>query len=75
MIKSSLSILILVGAAMVNTAYAADCGKTLMGSDCAKQVKGVSSHMRGNAVANAKAAKELKAAHRKAKAKAIAMKK
>lgn len=75
MIKSSFGILVFVVAAMVNTAYAADCETTLMGSDCAKRVKGVSSHMRGNAVANAKAAKELKAAHKKAKAKAVAMKK
>lgn len=75
MIKSSLGILVLVGAAMVNTAYAADCKSTLMGSDCVKIEKGVSSHMRGNAVANANAAKELKLAQRKAKAKAVAMKK
>ncbi len=56
-----------------NAAFA-ECKKTLMGVDCEANAKGVSSHMRGNAVENAKAAKELKAAQAKAKrdAKAIA---
>lgn len=75
MIKSSLGILVFVSTALVNTVYAADCEKTLMGSDCVKNEKGVSSHMRGNAVANASAAKALKLAQKKAKAKAVAMKK
>lgn len=74
MMKSSIGILVLVSACLASTAYADDCAKTLMGNDCAKS-NGVSSHMRGNAAANAKAAKELKAAKAKAKAKAIAMKK
>lgn len=75
MIKSSLGILVFVGVSMAHTAYAAGCEKTLMGNDCVKTEKGVSSHMRGNAVANANAAKALKLAQKKAKAKAVAMKK
>ncbi len=77
MIKSSIGVLLLVSACLASTAYAGECAKTLMGSDCAKQSSGVSSHMRGNAAANAKAAKALKAAQvkAKAKAKAVAMKK
>ncbi len=74
MMKSSISILLLVSAFLASTAFAG-CEKTLMGNDCAKEANGVSSHMRGNAAANAKAAKELKAAKSKAKAKAVALKK
>lgn len=71
--KISLSVVLLAGLFSANVAFAG-CEKTLMGSDCAKNAKGVSSHMRGNAVENANAAKELKAAQIKAKkaAKAIA---
>ncbi len=74
--KSSIGILLLVSAFFASTAFAG-CEKTLMGSDCVKKSNGVSSHMRGNAVANAKAAKALKAAKvkAKAKAKAVALKK
>jgi hypothetical protein len=64
--KISLSVVLLAGLFSVNAAFA-DCSKTLMGSDCEGNAKGVSSHMRGNAVENAKAAKELKEAHIKAK--------
>lgn len=71
--KFKLSIALLVSVLSVNIALA-DCQKTLMGSDCEVNGDGVSSHMRGNAVENAKAAKELKEAQQKAKkdAKAIA---
>jgi len=76
MIKSSIGVL-LVSVCLASSAFAGECAKTLMGSDCEKQSSGVSSHMRGNAAANAKAAKALKAAQSKAraKAKAIALKK
>lgn len=71
--KIKLSVALLVCVFSANIAFA-DCQKTLMGSDCEANGNGVSSHMRGNAVENAKAAKELKAAQQKAKkdAKAIA---
>jgi len=76
MLKSSLVMVLLVSVFQINAAHAG-CKKTLMGSDCEAGAKGVSSHMRGNAVANAKASKELKAAQQKAKkqAKALALKK
>lgn len=64
--KISLSVVLLVGLFSANVAFAG-CEKTLMGNDCESNAKGVSSHMRGNAVENAKASKELKAAHAKAK--------
>jgi hypothetical protein len=72
--KGFLGFLCLAALSINNVAYADDCAKTLMGSDCDSNAKGVSSHMRGNAVENAKAAKELKEAQLKAKkeAKAIA---
>ncbi|PCI58109.1 MAG: hypothetical protein COB34_05655 [Methylophilaceae bacterium] len=71
--KISLSVVLLVGLFSANVAFAG-CKKTLMGSDCESNGNGVSSHMRGNAVENTKAAKELKAAQIKARkaAKAIA---
>lgn len=71
--KIRLSVALLVSVFSANIAFA-DCQKTLMGSDCEANSNGVSSHMRGNAVENAKATKELKAAQQKAKkdAKAIA---
>lgn len=69
MVKSSLVMVLLVSAFQMSAAHAG-CKKTLMGDDCDAAAKGVSSHMRGNAVANAKAAKELKAAQLKAKRKA-----
>jgi len=75
MVKAILGVVVLVSMSMVGTASAADCKKTLMGNDCIKHESGTSSHMRGDAVANAKAAKELKAAQEKAHAKAVAMKK
>lgn len=76
MIKNSLGALFL-SAVLMNSAIAAECEKTLMGQDCAKKGNGVSSHMRGNAVANAKIVKELETARAvaKAKARALAMKK
>lgn len=67
MIKSSLGIMVLVGLSMINVAVAGSCAKTLMGNNCEANGKGVSSHMRGNAVENAHAAHELKAAQTKAK--------
>jgi hypothetical protein len=75
MIKSGLGLVLLAALSMTNIANAG-CAKTLMGNDCEANAKGVSSHMRGNAAANAKAAKALKAAQAKAKkaAKAIAAK-
>jgi hypothetical protein len=71
--KMSLSIVLVVSLLSVSVA-SAECQKTLMGSDCEAHASGTSAHMRGNAVENAKAAKELKAAQIKAKeeAKAIA---
>lgn len=71
--KIRLSVALLVSVLSVNIAFA-DCQKTLMGSDCESNGNGVASHMRGNAVENAKASKELKATQQKAKkeAKAIA---
>ena len=71
--KKSLCVAIAVSVFSMNVAYA-ECAKTLMGKDCESHVSGTSSHMRGNAVENAKAAKELKAAQLKAKkeAKSIA---
>lgn len=76
MFKSSLVMVLLVSVFQISAAHA-NCQKTLMGNDCEGSAKGVSSHMRGNAVANAKASKELKAAQQKAKkqAKALALKK
>jgi len=73
MMKFNLSVALLVSVFSANIAFA-DCQKTLMGSDCESNSNGLSSHMRGNAVENAKATKELKAAQEKAKkdAKAIA---
>ena len=70
--KVSLSVALLVSLFSANMAFA-ECKKTLMGVDCEANGKGVSSHMRGNAVENSKAAKELNAAKTKAKkdAKAI----
>lgn len=64
--KISLSVVLLAGLFSANASFAA-CSKTLMGSDCESNAKGVSSHMRGNAVENAKAAKELKEAQVQAK--------
>lgn len=71
--KLRLSVTLLVCIFSANIAFA-DCQKTLMGSDCEANNNGVSSHMRGNAVENAKASKEIKATQQKAKkeAKAIA---
>lgn len=68
----SLSIVLLVGF-LSATAASAACQKTLMGENCESNGNGVSSHMRGNAVENAKAAKELKAAQVKAKKDAQAI--
>lgn len=60
--------------AMLSTmVHAETCVNTLMGEDCQKSEKGVSSHMRGNAVENAKASKALKAAKRKAQKEATSM--
>lgn len=73
MVKSSLGLLVLLSVVAMTNASAADCKKSLMGSECVKQEKGTSSHMRGNAVANAKAGKALKAVQEKAKAKAKAV--
>lgn len=56
-----------------NVVLAEQCAKTLMGEDCSKNQSGVSSHMRGNAVENARASKALQAAKRKAKKDAIAI--
>jgi len=72
--KLTLSFVLLVGTLMVNTAFAGDhCVKTLMGTQCEANESGTSSHMRGNAVENAKASKALKEAKAKAKAKAISV--
>lgn len=71
--KFNLCLVMIVGVMLTNTAYAERCKKTLMGSDCVVSEKGTSSHMRGNAVENAKASNELKEAKRKAKAKAISV--
>lgn len=73
MIKSGLGIVLLVALSMMNIAHAGGCAKTLMGNDCESNANGVSSHMRGNAAANAKAAQELKAAQAKAKKAASAI--
>lgn len=59
------------GFLMVNTVHADDCVKTLMGNQCAVHEKGTSAHMRGNAVENAKASRELIEARRKAEATAL----
>jgi hypothetical protein len=61
---------------MSNLAFA-NCEKTLMGNDCESNSSGLATHMRGNAVANAKAAKELQLVKAQAKkeASAIAAKK
>jgi hypothetical protein len=71
--KMGLYVVLATSLFATNVAFA-ECKKTLMGVDCEVNANGVSSHMRGNAVENAKAAKELKAAQAKAKrdAKAIA---
>ncbi len=76
MVKSSLSVILLAMLSMGKVAFAG-CEKTLMGNDCEANSSGVATHMRGNAVANAKAAKELQLAKAKAKqeASAIAAKK
>lgn len=72
--KYNMSFLLLAGVLMGNIAYAADhCAEILMGNQCEANESGISSHMRGNAVENAKASKELKEAKRKAKEKAIAI--
>lgn len=73
MVKSGLGVMLFVVFSMANMAYAENCAKTLMGNDCETSAKGVSSHMRGNAVENAHAAQELKAAQAKAKQAAKAM--
>jgi hypothetical protein len=73
MIKSGLGVALLLALSMNNVAYADSCAKTLMGNDCEANAKGVSSHMRGNAVENAEAAKQLKVAKAKAKAAAQAI--
>jgi hypothetical protein len=73
MIKSVLGTIFLVGLLTANVAAAGDCAKTLMGNDCETNAKGVSSHLRGNAVENAKAAKELKVTQAKAKKAASAI--
>lgn len=52
---------------------AAQCEKTLMGQDCSKNQSGVATHMRGNAVENARASKALQAAKRKAKKDAVSI--
>ncbi len=70
--KSNLSLMVLMSVFFVSTA-SAECAKTLMGSDCVANEKGVAAHMRGNAVENAKASKALKEAKRKAKEKAVAI--
>jgi hypothetical protein len=70
--KKSLYAVFAVGVFSMNVAFA-DCQKTLMGADCEAHDDGTSSHMRGNAVENAKAAKELKAAQLKAKKEAKAL--
>ncbi len=70
--NKSIGLAALVSALLVTTAQA-ECTKTLMGSDCATSGEGVATHMRGNAVENAKASKALQAAKRKAKAKAMAV--
>ena len=74
--KKSLYVVLAVGVFSMNMAFAG-CEKTLMGNDCEANSSGVATHMRGNAVANAKAAKELQLAKAKAKqeASAIAAKK
>ena len=76
MVRGGLSVILLAMLSMGNVAFAS-CEKTLMGNDCEANGSGVASHMRGNAVANAKAAKELQLAKAKAKqqASAIAAKK
>ncbi len=70
--KKSLYAVLAVGVFSMNMAFA-DCQKTLMGMDCESHENGTSSHMRGNAVENAKAAKELQAAQLKAKKEAKAL--
>jgi hypothetical protein len=72
MVKSSLSVILLAMLSMGKVAFAG-CEKTLMGVDCEAHNDGTSSHMRGNAVENAKAAKELKEAQLKAKKEAKAL--
>ncbi len=73
MVKSGFGIVLLAVLLITNVTYAENCAKTLMGNDCETSAKGVSSHMRGNAVENAHAAQELKAAQAKAKEAAKAM--
>ena len=70
--KKSLYVVLAVGLFSMNMAFAG-CEKTLMGVDCEAHNDGTSSHMRGNAVENAKAAKELKEAQLKAKKEAKAL--
>lgn len=70
--KNSFRLIVLASMFVVNAAYA-ECAVTLMGKDCDKNEGGTSAHMRGNAVENAHAAKALKAAKKKAKAKAVAI--
>lgn len=72
MFKSGLSVLLLAVFTVSNVAFAS-CEKTLMGNDCESKGSGVASHMRGNAVANAKAAKELQLTKAKAKKEASAI--
>lgn len=71
--KFNLCLVMVLSVVLTNAAYAGNCKKTLMGSDCVTSEKGTSSHMRGNAVENAKASKELKEAKRKAKEKAVSI--
>lgn len=73
MVKSGFGVVLFVVLSMANISYAESCAKTLMGNDCESSSKGVSSHMRGNAVENAHAAQELKVAQAKAKQAAKAM--
>ncbi len=72
MVKRSKGLLLLVFLSLSNVSFA-NCEKTLMGKDCDSNGSGVASHMRGNAVANAKAAKELQLAKAKAKKEASAI--
>ena len=69
MVKGRFGFVFVLMLLMSNIAFA-NCAKTLMGNDCESVGKGVATHMRGDAVANAKAAKELKLAQAKAKKEA-----
>lgn len=68
--KIVLSMALFSGVLLANVAVAGDCSQTLMGGGCGDTAEGLASHMRGNAVANAQASKELKAVTTRAKKQA-----